>query len=175
MASGPDVVRGFARKVAELDARLEPIAKRPVDIFDPSLHEKARLRPSPLDEAGVRAEAGALLDELIDAYLHGDDDDRAEIRGLFARHRSFEWAAALPSPPSTAGSLRRHLLLFSMKDQGPDTRDAILELEHLCRTAAGAGVPIRPILEEVARISSDVNRHGMGSTRALIVHAVRFS
>jgi hypothetical protein len=166
-----DKLPDWARRVAELDAQIAPIAKRPVDINEPGWVAKMQQRPHPLDEAEVRDEAEALLDELIEAYADGDDHDREAIRGLFRSHPWFEWAATLHFPPTTPGSFRRHLILFSMKDQGRDARDAILELEALCRAGSAAGILARPVIEEVARISSGNDRFGMGSTRKLLSRA----
>jgi len=53
-----------------------------------------------------------------------------------------------------------------MRDQGEDSRDALLELQELCTQARAAGVNTAPILREVAQMSSDENRFGMGSTRS---------
>jgi hypothetical protein len=87
-------------------------------------------------------------------------------------NRSFSWAAALPYRPITDESFRAHLILFSIKDQGRDTRDAILALQAICATATSAGVKIGPILKEIAELSSDVNKYRMGSTRSLLLRAI---
>ncbi|VVJ19465.1 Uncharacterised protein [Amycolatopsis camponoti] len=81
--------------VARLDLRLEPIAKRPVDLSDPAWAEKLRAA-EPMDEAGIRAEAEEALRALLDRYEHGDDGTRATVRALFDRHSSFRWAVHLP-------------------------------------------------------------------------------
>jgi hypothetical protein len=67
--------------------------------------------------------------------------------------------------------LRRHLLLFSMKDQGRDSRDALLDLQDLCREARSAGVNLTPVLREVAELPSDKNKYGMGSTEDMLLRA----
>jgi hypothetical protein len=51
-----------------------------------------------------------------------------------------------------------------MKDQGRDSRDALLALRHLYSEAAGAGIDPALLLREVAGLSSTVNKYGMGST-----------
>ena len=70
----------------------------------------------------------------------------------------------------------RHLLaLFSLRDLGPDSRDAILELAELCNAAQRAGVDPVPLLKEAALLSSDVNKHGLGSTKDILLRqATRF-
>lgn len=157
----------------ELDERLRLIAKRPVDITDPDWLEQFKAAPHPLDAAGVRPQAANLIETLLAEYQAGEEERRAVIRGLFRRYPSFAWAAALPDPPTTAANFRRRLLLFSMQDQGRDTRDAILELQALCEEAGQAGVNTGPILREIAALSSSENKFGMGSTRDLLIKATR--
>jgi len=158
-----------------LDALIKPIANRPVDITDPNWFTKLQNFPNPLEEAGVKAETGNLLSELIRYYPTCDDETRRAIRKLFADNRSFSWAAALPYRPITDESFRAHLILFSIKDQGRDTRDAILALQSICATATSAGVKIAPILKEIAELSSAVNKYRMGSTRSLLLHVISAS
>ena len=120
----------------------------------------------PLDEAGVRSITETLLDALIREYQASDEDTRRAMRRLFSTYRHFAWAATLSVTPTTARDFRRHLILFSLRDQGEDSRDALLALQDLCGQARAAGVDTAPILREVAEMSSDENRYGMGSTRS---------
>jgi hypothetical protein len=161
--------------ISLLDDALKPIAARPIDftdLKDPNWLTRVKNAPSPLEEAGVKSETENLLAELVAGYPACDDQARQAVRKLFADHPSFSWAAALPYKPITDESFRAHLILFSMKDQEGDSRDALLALQSMCATAASAGVEIEPILKEVAELSSDVNRYGMGSTRSLLLHAI---
>ena len=50
-------------------------------------------------------------------------------------------------------------------------RDEILALDDLCARAAKNGVDIGPILKEVAALSSDADKYGMGSTRSFMLRA----
>jgi hypothetical protein len=156
-------------KMIGLEQRLSPIADRPVDITKPGWGLRLNQHQHPLDEAGVRSDAEGLLHELIAVYRSEDDDNREAIRKLFQEHRSFAWAASLPASPTTDEGFREQLVLFSMKDQERDSRDALLTLQHLCRQARAAGVNAAPILKEVAELSSDVNKYGMGSTREMLL------
>ena len=98
-------------------------------------------------------------------YESSDEDTRRAVRLLFTSYPHFAWAATLNTPPTTEVDFRRHMLLFSMRDQGQDSRDAILSLQELSSQARAAGVNTTPILQEVARLSSDENKQGLGSTR----------
>jgi hypothetical protein len=164
-----DRLADWKERIAALDAALKPIADRPIDITDPDWYARLRNFPNPLEEAGVRHETEDLLSEVIQFYPGSDGETRAAIRKLFADHRSFTWAAALSYRPVTDESFRAHLILFSVKDGGADTRDAILWLQDMCATASRAGVKIKPILKEIEELSSDLNKYGMGSTRTLLL------
>jgi len=162
----------WKEQIARLDAKLHAIANRPVvSMVLNWLFNLGRFL-NPLEEAGVKAETEQLLSELIEYYSTSGHEMRQAIRKLFADHRSFEWATMLPYRPITEASFRAHLILFSMKDQERDTRDALLALESMCTTARSAGVKIGPVLKEIAELSSDVNRYGMGSTRSILLRAI---
>jgi hypothetical protein len=165
-----DKLPAWKEQIARLDAALHPIANRPVKFFE--LLFKPRRRTHPLDEAGVRAQAEQFLSELIEYYPTADDAMRQSIRKLFEDHRSFSWAATLPYQPVTDEYFRAHLILFSIKDHEQDTRDALVLLDSLCEKARLAGVKIGPILKEIAELSSDVNKYGMGSTRSLLRNSI---
>ena len=163
-----DKLSTWMEQIARLDTALRPIAQRPMGclglLFKPRRH--------PLDAAGVRAQTEGLLSELIEYYPTADAETRSAIRTLFEEHPSFTWAATLPYEPITDESFRAHLILFSIKDHERDTRDAIILLPELCEKARSAGVKTGPILEEIAEISSDVNKYGMGSTRSLLLSSI---
>ena len=56
-----------------------------------------------------------------------------------------------------------------MKDQERDSRDALLELQGICREAAVDAGTLDASLRKVAAMSSTVNRYGMGSTRDMLL------
>ncbi|MCI0609555.1 MAG: hypothetical protein L0Z71_10900 [Anaerolineae bacterium] len=161
-----DKLLAWKEQIARLDSALSPIANRPIKFVE--LLFKPRRRTHPLDAAGVRAEAEKFLSELTEYYPTADSDIRQSIRKLFENHPSFSWAATLPYQPITDKAFRDHLVLFSIKDHEQDTRDALILLDSLCETARSAGVNIGSILQEIAELSSDVNKYGMGSTRSLL-------
>jgi len=158
-------------RLRDLDQRLRPIADRPVDITKPGWAERLRQSPPALDQAGVRRAAQALLTGLIASYQSSSAEYRQAVRKLFAKHSAFAWAASMPVNPATEDGFRQQLVLFSMKDQGRDSRDALLELQELCSQARAAGVNAAAVLSEVAQLSSNVNKYGMGSTKAMLLNA----
>ena len=156
-------------RMMELEELLQPIAKRPVDITRPDWLERLQAGVSPLDEAGVRDATERLLAEILAAYAQGTVQTRATIRRLFQQYPSFSWAATLSVPRTTIDGLRQHLILFSIKDQGRDSRDALLTLQEICQDARNAGLEIAPVLREIAAMSSDENKYGMGSTSQMFL------
>ena len=165
-----DKLSTWKEQIARLDAALRPIANRPIGFF--GLLFRPRRRTHPLDVAGVRPQTDKFISELIESYPTADDAMRQSIRKLFEDHHNFAWAATLPYQPVTDESLRAHLILFSIKDHEQDTRDAIVLLHELCEKARSAGVKTGPVLQEIAELSSDVNKYGMGSTRSLLLKAI---
>jgi hypothetical protein len=156
--------------VDRLNNCLKPIAKYPVDLDDPDWEIKLD-RCSPLDEAGIRNEAENLLVQTIELYAMTDGYTRECLRQLFSKYDAFAWATGLPFEPDTDDQFRKHLLHFSLLDQGKDSRDAILRLQGLCEKAKMSGIKVKPILKEIAAISSDKDKYGMGSTKRLLLQA----
>jgi hypothetical protein len=162
--------------VAQIDEALKPIATRPVAFADlASLGERPRAA-NPLDEAGVRQAASALIAEILDAYPRLNCAERIELRALFDQHRSLGWAAGflLPAGAADLSTLRRHLLLFSLLDQGPDSRDALLWLRSLCGQPGVDCAKLPELLREVAALSSAVDKYHMGSTASMLVNAASY-
>jgi hypothetical protein len=160
--------------VERLDAALEAIATRPVALSElASLGERYR-ELNPLDEAGVRDAASALLTEILDAYPRLNCAERIALRALFDQHRSLGWAAGFLLPTAMFAdtpTLRRQLLLFSLLDQGPDARDARLWLRSLCRRPGVDCAALPELLREVAALSSAIDRYHMGSTASMLAAA----
>src|ERR1041385_6529645 len=156
-------------RIREFDALLRPVANRSVDITQPGWFKSLQLSTPPLDEARVRNGVEALLRELLVADVNGSEHTRAAIREFFVQYHAFTWAATLSERPLTTGAFRRHLILFSIKDQGCDSRDALLTLGEICHEARTAGIDPEPLLQDIAGISSTINRFGMGSTRQMLL------
>jgi hypothetical protein len=159
------------KMIAKFDEQLKPIAKRSFDFNDPDWMAKLANIPDPLDESGIRAEVETLLTGITDYYANCAPDTRQAIRSLFEKYDSLSWATTFSRFPTTSYGIRRQLLLFSILDQGRDTRDAILWLQDISARAKAAGIQVKPIVEEVAGFSSEMNKYGMGSTKDLLLNA----
>lgn len=157
-------------EIARLDAVYRPVATKPVDIMDPDAFKNMGARiQADLAQLAVDDQAEAVLRAVIELYAAGDETVRVAVRQLFDRYTSFRWAAHLPREWDTVEEFRAHLVHLSARDQGSDTRDEILGLQHLCDQALEAGIDVGPILDEVAAMSSDVDRYRMGSMRSVIL------
>jgi len=162
----------FQKAIARLDAMLKPIADRKVSLNElASIANGALALASPLERAGIRADAEVLVNDITNTYAHSDAPARQTIRELFVQYQAFAWAAPSPWPLTVPDGLRRHLLMFSIVDQGQDSRDAILTLKHIVATAKAGHVDVTPVLKDVATLSSDVNKFGMGSTSGMLLDA----
>ncbi|MBO3751048.1 hypothetical protein J5X84_33670 [Streptosporangiaceae bacterium NEAU-GS5] len=158
------------REIARLDAVYHPVATALVDVTGrDALENLGAGIAADLARLNVADQAETVLRAAIDLYATGDEPVRAAVRQLFNWHTSFRWAAHLPRDWDTAEEFRAHLVHLSARDQGSDPRDEILALQHLCHRARQAGIDVDPILEQVAAISSDVDRYGMGSTRGILL------
>lgn len=156
------------KELGQLDAILRQIASRPVDINDPNWQIKLKsLRP--LDEAGVRTEVESLLLEILVQYAAGSSVERDELRKLIAEFPSFAWAAIPPSAETVRETVRLRFIHFSLLDQGRDPRDAVLRFADLCQAEDIAIGDLKSIRSEVAQMSSNDNRSGFGSTRAMLL------
>jgi hypothetical protein len=155
-------------ELARLDAAIRPIAKREVDLSDPDW--QAKLAGSyPLDEAGVRDEAEALLLDILLGYVTATDMGRRAVRALVDEYLSFFWAAATPAGGTAAADLRLRLIHFALLDQRRDPRDAVLWLDDLCRAPEVPPGEAASLRQEVALMASDEDRYGFGSTRSMLL------
>ncbi|HLJ73549.1 MAG TPA: hypothetical protein VKU62_03110 [Thermoanaerobaculia bacterium] len=142
----------LAERIERLDKKLRPIADKPV-AFGPDLIERVKALPKPLDEADVRAEAERALTDAVDAYLVSDAEQREQIRELFRKNRAFAWATRLPFAPDSADCFRKHLAHFSILDQYPDYRDALLWFWDLKKSPY-----FESVRDEIAALSSEKTR-----------------
>jgi hypothetical protein len=155
------------RRVADLDKILQPIANKPLVIQDPDGFSKISFKN--LFDPKVLQSVAEVVEGLAAEYLSQEETVRAEIRELFHTYRSFSWASPFRGEARTAAELRRRLILFSMRDQADDPRDAVGEVWALRETAQRRGLPFDAISAEIAEISSRVARSSMGSTRDLLL------
>ena len=67
------------------------------------------------------------------------------------------------------------MIVFVLRDQDQDNRDAILTLGRYKDRASRLGLDIEPVLREMAELASSRSRFGCGSTRDMILRFVRSS
>ncbi|MEV6966649.1 hypothetical protein AB0M47_16185 [Hamadaea sp. NPDC051192] len=139
-------------EIARLDDRFRPIAQA----------------STPSRDLPAEASAERVLRSLINVYAESTEPDRAALRRLLDRYRYFRWGAHLPYEWTGAAEFRARLIHLSLVDQGDDTRDEILTLRDYCTRAYAEGIEVAPIVAEVVTMSSDVDKYGMGSMKAVL-------
>ncbi|MER5546499.1 hypothetical protein ACWDBP_34965 [Streptomyces sp. NPDC001233] len=87
---------------AVIDARIEPIATRPVDLTDADWMRNMQEGPRPLDEVGIRPEAEAALRDVLVPLRGGRATSWSVIRRLIC-----EEAVRLHIRGKKAGPFRR--------------------------------------------------------------------
>jgi hypothetical protein len=152
-----------------VETALKPICAKAQTI---ATLEEWQKQPDPLEAAGVKELAVSTLLDMATSYEFASADQRAAMREAFLTFPLFAWTARLPADVLDGTALRRLLALFSLRDLGRDSRDAILELAELCNAAQRAGVDPVPLLKEAALLSSDVDKHGLGSTKDILLRQV---
>jgi hypothetical protein len=163
------VPRELAEEIELIDELLKSLPQPEVDMTDPEWFAKLSAGPKPLDQANVRAEAETAQRALLALYER-DEPARSEVRALL--DRCYRFSEAMPVPRGrTPEAFRHQLLLLSARDHGRDTRDEMVWLNGMCEDARGAGVDIRPLLLEVAELSSAEDKYGMGSIRDILLRA----
>jgi len=157
-----------------LDTPLDAWRKQPVGWFTilaTLLKLKRRRSPLNLDPA-LHDRVKAVTGEMAEVYLIGNDEQRASIRSLITRMRGIQYFMAIPASQirssADAGKFRLALLFESMADLRDDTRDVILAVHELCHAGRQAGIDVERYRNEIAALSSDVDRHGLGSMRSLL-------
>jgi hypothetical protein len=158
--------------IEHLDAALRPIASRPVTLADLASAEARRGWGNPLEEAGIADAAAVLMAEILEGYSRANAADRCALRRLFSEHRALGWAAGFLVPFSAdARSARQQLLLFSLLDQGGDSRDALVWLRAFCGQPGVDCQAVPELLREIAALSSAVDHFHLGSTASMLMNA----
>jgi len=133
-------------QIERLNAKLLPIANRPIPFgADFRAYEMPR-----------NAEANQALIDAIELYARSEAD-RQRIREIFRMNHAFAWAATLPFHADTAERFRKHLIHFSIIDQGRDWRDALLWMRDLL----GSPFATREVVSEIAAMSGEWARDQM--------------
>lgn len=126
-------------------------------------------RQHPADASGLRNEIETLFEEIIDQFEGLSPQQRTQIIELMNEYQALIYAATIKADPSTYDGFRRAMILFVIKDQGKDTRDAILELSAYHAKAKNQGIDVGTIFKDMADIASTRDKFGWGTTRDLFL------
>ena len=114
--------------------------------------------------------ARSLMGEMADAYPLVDDGQRRRMRALLSAAPRVAEAVDVPHV-DPAVDLRRRLVRYSLVDQQPDWRDAVLELDDILRAGAAAGLDVAAELRDAAALSSGEAADPGRSTRQTLLAA----
>lgn len=159
----------WKKRAESLDQKLRPIVNREVDINAPAWKELLADMPHPADESGLRGEIAALFREIVDQFRSLDSGQRQTIIDLMAKNQSLMYSAVIDSAIETRDGFYETMILFVIADQGKDTRDAIVALSHYRACGEERGFDVNLIFEHMARLASDRDKYGWGSTRDLLL------
>ena len=110
---------------------------------------------------------------IIEFYLKTNSEGREKIRQLFSECTNFSWWFLLFFPIDhdkfSETDFKNKLIFLSINDQGRDTRDWLLEIREDCKQARAKGYDFETPLKEIAELSSDIDKYGMGSTKHLML------
>lgn len=160
---------GWEQRASALNTLLRPIVNKPFDVNTTDWEEQLERRQHPADAAGLRNEIETLFEEIIDHFEGLSPHQRRQIEELMYENKALIYAATIKADPSTHDGFRRAMILFVIKDQGEDTRDAILELSAYHAKAEEQGINVRTIFKDMADIASTRNKFGWGTTRNLFL------
>jgi len=152
-----------------LDKQLHPIVHEEVDTNATDWLEQLDNLPHPADAAGLRDEITSLFNEVVDKFDSLDAEQRQRVIDLMDKRDSLMYSALLDADRSSPEGFRKHMILFVIEDQGKDTRDAIVTLDHYRKDAEGHGINVDSIFKEMAEIASTRDKYGWGTTRSLLL------
>ena len=161
-----ELVDEWEIRIKKIDSLVRPIAKAPVDLD--KLDAFLASPPSPLDDAGCRSECESLVSEIVDHYINLNRQLKDRVQHLFDDNSSFSWAGSLPEAPLSDLEFERRLILFIIRDQSPDPRDAIMQLEALLDRAQSRDLNTRSVLKKLLPHANNQQKWGFPSTRNLL-------
>lgn len=124
--------------------------------------------------AGVEEEFTFFVDELIAGCTRLAPEQRQHLIDLLHENKSCRDCMWLQRDFGTLEELRRQMIVFVLRDQDQDPRDAIGTLTTYEERALRLGLDMEPVLREMAQLASSRSRfEGWRSTRDMILQRVR--
>jgi hypothetical protein len=152
-----------------LDKQLHPIVHAEVDISASDWLKQLENSPHPADALGLRNEITSLFNQIVASFESLNAKQRQRVIDLMDEKGSLIYSAVLDVDRSTTEGFRKHMILFVIEDQGKDTRDAIVTLDHYRKDAEKHGIDVDSIFQEMAKIASTRDKYGWGTTRSLLL------
>jgi hypothetical protein len=159
--------------LAAIGLTLRAWERTELDSHDPDARARAQSRHPLSGDKALRTRFDTTCRRLADAYMSGSLDQRTQIRDCVRGIPGVRDSMRIPFTEirmkMDAARFRLALIYESIRDLGDDTRDTVMTLDNLTRAARIAGIDSDPFLKEVAAVSSDVDEHGMGAMRELLL------
>ena len=169
-----EYLQKWSATLPKINAPLKAFGQQEVDISAPDWFERLVEMPTPLDEdENLRVEFNSVTSEIVDVYVQSTVEQCHRIREFLSQYEGvlhfLGVSSKLIKTQKDIGLFRAGLAMLSIENQGRDARDTIVALEELCKAAKQAGIDVSSYLKEIAVLSSDVDKYGMGSTRDLFL------
>lgn len=124
-----------------------------------------------LKELNIQNDVDSLMEEILTDFPNVTASQRSAIINVYRNHH-LGWICTIGTRIETSSDFEKSLLLFVIVDQGKDTRDAILELNHIVKQGKLLQLPVSTILKKVSKLASTKDVYGWGSTRDLLLRHV---
>lgn len=153
----------WTKQMDQFLALIEPILNRPytADTTREKIMEE-------INALNITSEVNQLIREIISYFPKLSANERQSISDIIVEKEVFIWGSDLFRKIESEEDFRNRILWFIIKDQGRDSRDAILEFQGIMSIGQGLKLNITPILKAYLPYASKKDRYGMGSTYQLI-------
>ncbi len=159
----------WKKQIEAFDQLLHPVVSVEIDINEPGWEQKLDNMEHPADETGLRQEITTLFDDIVARFEFFDRDQRQQIIDLMAQKNSLMHSAIISADIDTPEGFRKHMILMAIEDQGKDTRDCILALQHYRKHAEDRGINVDTVFHEMSTIASKIDKYGWGTTSELFL------
>lgn len=126
-----------------------------------------------IDKLGVNNIANAIVNEIMVVFPKVNSSQRQRISDLIGKNDRILWTLDFNEQTNSIKTLEKQLLWFIIRDQGTDTRDAILELNELVNNCEKLGFDVANMMKKYSHLASTKNKYGWGSTQSLILGSIK--
>lgn len=156
----------WAKQLKGYHAQIKPLLVQPHD------SNSAKKINQEIEALAIGPELTQILTQIRQAYPTLNASQRTSVIELMAKNHYVHWADTTNYSVTGAASFERAVLWFIIKDQGRDTRDAILELNQIVRQGQQLEINTNQVLKKMLPLAATQDKFGWGSTHALIQQCI---